>query len=121
MTKSLILILLLVNSLASIGQIQTLEDTLSNYLDETREMTFANKELWGLDLYSPILFVDPNTRIIYANDSDVDGTLKKSKRLYIGELPKSVNIANTALTWGSKRWAMIMLPLPNDNMTDLIL
>jgi hypothetical protein len=114
MSKFLTIILLLLNPLTSIGQIQTLEDTLSNYLDETREVTFANKELWGLDLYSPILFVNPNTRIVYANDVDVDGILKKSRRLYIGELPKSTNIANTALTWGGKRWAMIMLPLPND-------
>ncbi len=110
----LIIILLLLNSLTSTGQIQTLEDTLSNYLDETRAVTFANKGLWGLDLYSPILFADPNTRIVYANDSDVDGILKQSKRLYIGQLPKSINIANTALTWGGKRWAMIILPLPND-------
>ncbi|HEX6172079.1 MAG TPA: hypothetical protein VFZ33_20490 [Chitinophagaceae bacterium] len=91
-----------------------MEDTLSNYLNETREMTLANNELWGLDLYAPILFVDPNTRIAYGNDTDVDGILKRSKKLYKGELPKSINIANTALTWGGKRWAMIMLPLPKD-------
>lgn len=114
MIKSLTLVLLLLNSLTSISQIRTLEDTLSNYLNEVKKVTFANKEFWGIDLYSPIFFVDPNTRTIYANSSDIDGILKQSKRLYIGGLPKSINIANTALTWGGKQWAMIILPLPKD-------
>ena len=54
MIKSLTLVLLLLNSLTSISQIRTLEDTLSNYLNEVKKVTFANKEFWGIDLYSPI-------------------------------------------------------------------
>ncbi len=114
MIKFILTTLLSLNYVILLGQNLTLQDTLSTYLNETREITLANNGLWGIDLLSPILFVDPSTRIIYGNEPDVDGILKKGKQLYIGELPKSINIANTALTWGGKRWAMIMLPLPKD-------
>ncbi|MBX2970400.1 MAG: hypothetical protein KF803_13610 [Cyclobacteriaceae bacterium] len=97
----------------------TFEDSLSNYLNEVREIMLKNKALWGIDLYGPILFADPKTRTIYGNEGDEDRILERRKVLYAGKLPESVNIANTALTWGGKRWAMILLPLPDDKHSRL--
>jgi hypothetical protein len=34
--------------------------------------------------------------------------------VYIGYLPKEINISNTALNWEGKHWTMVMLPLPQD-------
>jgi len=65
-------------------------------------------------MYGPLLFIDPNTRQIYANEPDIYGLLKSNRSLYTGILPDDVPIANTALEWGGKSWAMIMLPLPSD-------
>jgi len=39
--------------------------------------------------------------------------------VYVGTLPAGVTPANTAVTWGGVRWAMVMLPLPADRFTRL--
>jgi hypothetical protein len=112
--KILITILLSAVSVAISAQHLTLEDTLSRFLDETKETTLRNKDLWRRDIYAPILFVNEKTRVVYGNEPDANGSLTKRGKLYVGELPKSINIANTALNWSGKRWAMIMLPLSKD-------
>ena len=92
-----------------------------NVIHEVSEVTKRHIDLWEVDLYGPLLFVDPNTRQIYANEPDIFGLLKSDRNLYTGILPDDVPIANTALEWGGKRWAMIMLPLPNDKNERLTL
>lgn len=64
-----------------------------------------------MDIYGPILLVDPQTRRIVANEPDSLGVLKNEGGRYIGILPGEMNIANTAVNWNGKRWAMILLPL----------
>jgi hypothetical protein len=68
--------------------------------------------LWGQNLYGPILLVDPTTRIITANERDSIGLLKKNGNQFFGILPIEMNLANTAVNWSGKKWAMILLPLP---------
>lgn len=73
-----------------------------------------NGKLWGISLCGPMLFVDPNTRDLAANRSDKEGRLSNGGDVFVGKLPKDVNIANTALDWAGVTWTMIVWPLPDD-------
>lgn len=71
-------------------------------------------KLWGKPLYGPMLFADPETRRVVANQADSSGLLHKEGGLYTGVLPKEVGIANTAISWSGVRWTMVMWPLPEN-------
>ncbi|PWN68841.1 hypothetical protein C1631_012200 [Chryseobacterium phosphatilyticum] len=86
-------------------------DSISIFFDEIKIASQKNIELWNKDLYGPILLIDTKTREVFANEPDTEGTLKLNRNVYSGILPVDINIANTALNWKGKRWAMIMLPL----------
>lgn len=86
----------------------------AGYFNEIRKQCAAHYDLWDFDLYGPLLMVDPETRKVYANYADKNGALKPQGDIFMGILPQQVNIANTALDWNGKRWAMVILPLPED-------
>ena len=65
---------------------------------------------WGESLKGSLLFVDPITRVVYANENTPTQSLRKDGNLFIGEFPKNKNIANSALKWEYKTWSMVMLP-----------
>ncbi len=65
----------------------------------------------GKTLYGPMLFVQPESRAVVANEADASGLLQKQGDVYAGVLPKDVMIANTAVDWAGKRWTMVMWPL----------
>ena len=70
--------------------------------------------LWGVSLCGPMLLVDRKTRTIAANQPDLEGRLTQAGNVYVGRLPQSMNIANTAITWGGVKWTMLEWPLPTD-------
>jgi hypothetical protein len=70
--------------------------------------------LWGKALYGPMLFVDPATRAVVANEPDAEGLLHKEGNLYIGTLPKDLPIADSPLEWAGKRWTMLRWPVPQE-------
>jgi hypothetical protein len=72
-------------------------------------------KLWGKTLYGPMLFVQPESRAVVANEADGSGLLQKQGDVFVGVLPKDVMIANTAVDWAGKRWTMVMWPLPVDS------
>lgn len=90
----------------------TLSDTIAAYFNEIKLATKKETLLWARDLNGPVLLVNPGTRQLYANYPDSAGKLKMDGAIYTGTLPVEINIANTAIDWGGRRWAMIMLPLP---------
>ncbi|NIF06232.1 hypothetical protein F3J23_12360 [Chryseobacterium sp. Tr-659] len=97
------------------GQKQEISnDSISIFFDEIKTASQKNTGLWNKDLYGPILLVDPKTKELFANEADAEGELKRSGNIYSGILPGKINIANTAINWNGKRWAMIMLPLPKN-------
>lgn len=86
------------------GQKKTISyDSISVYFDEIKAESGKNIELWGKDLYGPMILIDPQTREFFTNESD-------KAEIF----PATINIANTALDWNGKKWAMIMLPLPKN-------
>ncbi|HKC65633.1 MAG TPA: hypothetical protein VKB86_18470 [Pyrinomonadaceae bacterium] len=66
-----------------------------------------NGKLWGRSLCGPMIFFEPRTRMVVANQSDHEGLLTKKGELFVGRLPDDVNGANTAITWAGVRWSMI--------------
>jgi hypothetical protein len=66
-----------------------------------------------------MLFVEPRSRSLVANQADGGGRLKPQGEVFIGKLPDGVNIANTATTWAGVKWTMIMWPLPEERRARL--
>ncbi|GGE50089.1 hypothetical protein EV200_109143 [Pedobacter psychrotolerans] len=115
MKKFYITILLFIFIQTAFGQkVSTFQDSISTYFNEIKDEAKKHQQLWGKDLYGPILLVNPSTRKLFANFPDTAGILRDDDKIYSGILPKEVNIANTSVSWNGKRWAMIMLPLPAD-------
>lgn len=70
-------------------------------------------KFWGVELGGPMIFADPSTREVVANQQDRDGVLIARDGVFVGHLPETVGIANTAVEWAGTRWTMIMWPLPS--------
>jgi hypothetical protein len=112
--KIILLFVSFIPLILSYGQGTGFNDTASFYFQEIRVNTLKYKNLWNVDLYGPVLLVDPVSRKIYANYPDTAGILEPDDKIYTGLLPNNINIANTAFTWNGRSWAMIMLPLPEN-------
>ena len=86
-----------------------------NYFSEIKEvLNKENGNFWGINLYGPILIVNPQSRTLYANEGDNTKNLTFDKGLYTGILPEEISPANTAIDWNGKRWTMLLAPIPED-------
>ncbi len=65
-------------------------------------------KLWGVSLCAPMLFVDPKTRAVVANQADKENVLTRDGDVFVGRLPAQVNVANTAVEWAGVKWSMII-------------
>jgi hypothetical protein len=92
---------------------------INEFFVEIKKNTKDHKSLWNTDLYGPILFVEPKSRVVYSNYPDSSGILKQEGEIFSGILPANINVANTALNWAGRCWAMIMLPLPENKQERL--
>lgn len=112
--RQLVLSALLLISIQDVmGQKESVShDRISYFFEEIKTASKKYTNLWNKDLYGPMLLIDPQTRELFANEPDSTGALKPNGNSYSGILPGKINIANTAINWNGKRWAMIMLPLP---------
>jgi hypothetical protein len=70
--------------------------------------------LWGRSLDGPLLLIDPQTRFAVANRADGQGVLTPQGGVFVGTLPSSLVVANTALEWNGVRWTMVMWPSLGD-------
>ncbi|NNL15985.1 MAG: hypothetical protein HKO81_05020 [Flavobacteriaceae bacterium] len=76
-----------------------------------------NGKFWGKDLYGPIIIVVPETRVFYSNENNSANEFRKIGAIYKDSLSTDINIANTAIDWNDKRWSMVMLPLPKNQIS----
>lgn len=81
--------------------------------------TLLNQEggrLWGRSLYAPTLFVNAETRQVYANQAGPDGlfALDTLSGIYTGQFPIDKNPANSVVELGGMQWVMALWPLPED-------
>ncbi|NNL47657.1 MAG: hypothetical protein HKO76_04760, partial [Acidimicrobiia bacterium] len=68
--------------------------------------------LWGITLYGPMIVVEADSRRAIANGA-VD-SFQREDDLFVGSLPETIAIANTAFEWQETRWTMLRWPLPED-------
>ena len=61
-----------------------------------------------------MLFADPATRMIAANQRDAESLLRPQNGVFVGKLPDELNIADTAMNWAGVHWTMVRWPLPAD-------
>jgi hypothetical protein len=95
---------------------QTIDTTsrlAASYFKEA-EIASQNQHIWNEKVYGPTLFVDPQSRVTYANVPDSAGILKPDGPIYKGVLPREVMIANTSIYWQGKMWSVILWPLLTD-------
>lgn len=76
-----------------------------------------NGALWSTLLYGPMMFVDPQTRMVVANQADSAHALTMHDGVAVGALPTAVNVANTSMNWSGVHWTMLLWPLPADRET----
>jgi hypothetical protein len=77
--------------------------------------------LWGKSLAGPMLFVEPRSRFVVANQAGPQHLLKPADSVFVGTLPSNLPLANTAIDWGGTRWSMMLWPLPEDNATQSVM
>lgn len=68
--------------------------------------------LWGQELYGPLLFMDPETHAVVANQPDREGKLAPRDGVFAGKLPPEIAPANTAIQWAGVDWTMVIWPPP---------
>lgn len=66
---------------------------------------------WGVALYGPLLFVDPRSGNVVANQADLEHKLVPQDGVFVGTLPREINPANTAFDWAGVHWTMVMWPV----------
>ncbi|HUX58420.1 MAG TPA: hypothetical protein VMV77_15725 [Bacteroidales bacterium] len=71
--------------------------------------------LWGENLYGPLMFVDRSSRNIITNQPDNEGLLKEKDGIYIGSYPKELIINNAPVIFGGTLFAMTPLPNKEDD------
>ena len=85
------------------------------YFNEAKRIADKdNKQLWNACLYGPMIFINPQTKDAIANEPDSSHVLKQVDGIYIGIMPDSFRVANTAQYWSGKVWTIIQWPLPID-------
>src|ERR1044071_2370503 len=102
---------------ASATQARALDEaTAGRYFAEARALCARDGgRLWGRSLCGPMMFADPNTRVVLTSEPDGEGLLKRSGEVYVGTLPSNVNVANTAVEWAGVNWMMVMTSaIPSD-------
>lgn len=66
---------------------------------------------WGVPLYGPLLFVDPRSGNVVANQADRENKLVARDGVFVGTLPRELNPANTAIHWAGVHWTMVLWPV----------
>ena len=68
--------------------------------------------LWGRTLCGPMLLVDPDDRMVVANQADAGHTLGPAGPVFTGMLPTSEQISDTTVEWSGTRWSELIWPWP---------
>jgi hypothetical protein len=117
MKKVVIAFLILVASHLTMAQDYPIDlNKTAQYFKEIREIcNLDNGNLWGENLWAPILLIDNESRFIVANQLDTDGLLKEAGNVCIGFFPEDKAVANSTTDYGNKHWMMVMYPLPSND------
>lgn len=67
-------------------------------------------KLWGVNLYSPILVIERDSKDIVANERDNQGLFIKNKSVYTGNFDTSRVVSYSAIDFAGKSWVMMAYP-----------
>lgn len=76
-------------------------------------------KLWNHSLLGPMILVDPQTRAAFATRPPPGGEFRQVDGLWVGAIPEGIGTANYAFDWSGTRWAMVLLPVPQDRFLSL--
>jgi hypothetical protein len=112
--RSILTGLILATALAGTAAAAGPDATKARAAFEERQAICAQDagRLWGRALCGPILFINPESRELVANQAGPGLTARGGG--FVGRLPDSMGIANTAFDWSGTRWTMVVWPLPDD-------
>ena len=109
----LIIVTLLVLVTSAAAQSTSIDTKLAaqyfRQLEETSKRDGG--KTWGLSLYGPIILVDPDSRDVVANQSDLENKLESRDGVFVGKLPNEKSPANTAFDWAGVHWTMVVWPV----------
>jgi len=89
-------------------------DKASYYFSEVEKLCNKdNGDLWGENLYGPILLIDTRTRKLYSNVQDKEGLLKPREDIFTGNYPRE-EVINYAKEFGGTLFAMAPVPEEED-------
>lgn len=114
--------LILALSLTGNAKAQTPADTtgaartIGDYLAAAKQ---DGGKLWKHSLLGPMILVDSRTRTAFATEPPPGGEFRQVNGLWSGNIPEGIPTANFALNWAGRRWAMVLLPLPQDRFLSL--
>jgi hypothetical protein len=102
-------------ALASAAQAAALDRAAAiSAIGEQHQMCAADAgRLWGVSLCGPVLIVDPQTREVVADRNTASDALAAADGMFVGKLPDTVAMANTATRWDGVDWTMLT-ELPAD-------
>ena len=84
----------------------------SQYFRQLKETSERDGgKTWGVALYGPIMFVDPRSCNVVANQADLEHKLVPQDGVFVGTLPREMNAANTDIEWAGVHWTMVMWPV----------
>jgi hypothetical protein len=78
-----------------------------------------NGNLWGKNIYGPIMFIDRPSRKIVANLPDSEGILKLKDGVYTGTYPKEMIIDNSSKLFGGTLYASAALTQTEDTLRNI--
>jgi hypothetical protein len=108
----LIVLVLLTNCKSEKGSVYFTPQKAAFYFKSIEELCNKdNGEIWGKNLYGPLLFVDRASRRIYANMPDKDGLLKLKDGIYTGLYPEEWIIGNNDKDFGGVVFAIVNIPM----------
>lgn len=93
----------------------TAEKALASFSEIEQACIRDAGNLWGHNLYGPLMFVDRTSRKITANQPDREGLLKLKDGVYTGFYPTENIINTTTINFGGTPFGLAPLPAEEDN------
>ncbi|MGB8490186.1 MAG: hypothetical protein WCE64_03945 [Bacteroidales bacterium] len=84
------------------------------YFSRIENACIRYKDLWGTNLYGPVMIIDRSNGKIFANQPDKEGLLKYKAGIYTGNYPKENLIPQIPEDFGGIRFAVTPLPPAED-------
>ena len=106
--KHTIIIILFTLSNQLAGQAFDIE-LARQYFKEAKTLAEVDAgQLWGIEIYGPLVFVDEETRFGVANHQVPVDNWTQGGDIWYGIMPEKIGFANTSFNWQGMGWSMVI-------------